>query len=57
VEIFKRKRLTMTLKQQNKLKSENAKLKQTIKEYEDKFKNAKAYLDERLAEIGSKDAI
>ena len=45
----------MTLKQQNKLKAENAKLKQIIKEYEDKSKQLKVYLDSKAAEIGGRD--
>jgi len=46
----------MTLKQQNiKLKAENTKLKQTIKEYEDKSKQLKVYLDGKAAEIGGRD--
>jgi len=35
-----------------KLKAENKQLKQTIKEYEYKFKNARAWLKDKFAEIG-----
>ena len=49
----------MSLKQENtKLKKQNQQLKATIAQYETKFKNAKAYLNEQLAEIdkrGSND--
>jgi len=42
----------MTLKQENiKLKQQIKHLRATIKAYEDKFKDAKAYLYEQLGEI------
>ena len=38
-------------KRRDQLEAENQQLKATIAQYETKFKNAKAYLNEQLAEI------
>jgi len=45
----------VTYKRRDQLEAEVKHLKVKLKDYEDKFKAAKTYLDDRLREIGGKD--